>query len=175
MCYAGGMAAPEALSVPGDSTAPEAAAVPEAGAASQRLPQLIPVAQLIAVVLGVAGIIWHQQQTTDNLRTELRTEIAGVETSLRDEIASFETSLRDEIASFETSLRDEINGVETSLRDEINGVETSLRDEINGVETGLGAEMTSLRAEVAENGQRLGRIEGFLGIGVPDASPPSSP
>jgi uncharacterized protein HemX len=113
------MAAPEALSIPGDSTASEAAVVPEAGVASRR-PQLIPIAQLIAVVLGVAGIIWHQQQTTDNLRTELRTEIAGVETR-------------------------------------------------------LGAEITSLRAEVAENGQRLARIEGFLGIGVPDVSLPSSP
>lgn len=94
MCYAGGMAAPEALSVPGDSTAPEAAAVPEAEAASQRLPQLIPVAQLIAVVLGVFGIIWHQQQTTDNLRTELMAEISGLETELSAEI----TSLRAEVA-----------------------------------------------------------------------------
>ena len=32
-----------------------------------------------------------------------------------------------------------------------------------------------LRAEVAENGQRLARIEGFLGIGVPDDPPPSNP
>ncbi len=130
MCYAGAMAAPEALSIPGDSTAPEAAVVPEVGVASRR-PQLIPIAQLIAVVLGVAGIIWHQQQTTDNLRTGLRTEIADVETSLREEIASVETRLSTEIAG--------------------------------------------VRAEVAENGQRLARIEGFLGIGVPDASPPSSP
>ena len=48
------------------------------------------------------AIIWHQQQTTDNLRTELR------------------------------------------------------------------AEISQLRAEVSDNGQRLARIEGFLGIGVPD-------
>ena len=27
------------------------------------------------------------------------------------------------------------------------------------------------RAPVAENGQRLGRIEGFLGIGIPDPPP----
>ena len=142
MCYAGGMAAPEALSVPGDSTAPEAAAVPEAGAASQRLPQLIPVAQLIAVVLGVFGIIWHQQQTTDNLRTELMAEIRGLE---------------------------------TELSGEISGLETELSGEISGVETGLSGEINSLRAEVAENGQRLARIEGFLGIGVPDDPPPSNP
>ena len=74
--------------------------------ASPRWPQLIPVAQLLAVVLGVLAIIWNQQQTTDSLRTELRAEIAGV------------------------------------------------------------------RTEVSENGQRLARIEGFLGIGVPKTATP---
>ena len=29
-----------------------------------------------------------------------------------------------------------------------------------------------LSAEVAANGQRLARIEGFLGIGMPEAAPP---
>ena len=77
-----------------------------------RWPQLIPIAQLLAVVLGVLAIIWNQQQTTDNLRTE-----------------------------------------------------------ISSVESGLRAEISELRAEVSENGQRLARIEGFLGIGIPDNPP----
>ncbi|MCY4664642.1 MAG: hypothetical protein OXC00_08260 [Acidimicrobiaceae bacterium] len=54
---------------------PEAAAVTEREAASPRWPQLIPIAQFVAVVLGVLAIIWNQQQTTDSLRTGLRTEI----------------------------------------------------------------------------------------------------
>ena len=106
------MAAPEALSVQDEGAAiaadpmaePQATAVPGPSAASQRWPQLIPVAQLIAVVLGVLAIIWNQQQTTDSLRRELRAEIGEV------------------------------------------------------------------RVEVSENGQRLARIEGFLGIGIPDSS-----
>ncbi len=120
MQYAGGMAAPEALSVQGESPATpadptavaEATAVPGSIAASQRWPQLIPIAQLVAVVLGVFAIIWNQQQTTDSLRTELRSEIGEV------------------------------------------------RSEIGEV-----------RSEVSENGQRLARIEGSLGIGIPDAAP----
>ena len=84
--------------------------------ASRHWLQLIPIAQLVAVVLGVLAIIWNQQQTTDSLRNELRAEI--------------------------------------------NQVETALRAEIGG-----------LRAGVSENGQRLARIEGFLGIGTTDASP----
>ena len=121
MPYAGGVAASEALSVQGESTAttadpavaPEAAAVPAPGAASHRRSQFIPIAQLVAVVLGVFAIIWNQQQTTDSLRTELSAEIIRVETELRAEIAG-------------------------------------------------------LRTEVSANGQRLARIEGFLGIGTPD-------
>ena len=133
------MAASEALSVQGESpattaapdTGPEPAAVPAPSAAWPRWPQLIPVAQLVAVVLGVLAIIWNQQQTTDSLRTELRAEIAGLETGLRAEIIRVETGLREEFSN-----------------------------EIGG-----------LRVQVTENGQRLARIEGFLGIGIPDSAP----
>lgn len=109
------MAASEALSMqgeppptPADSAAvAEAAAVTDTVAAAPRWPQLIPIAQLLAVVLGVLALIWNQQQTTDNLRTE------------------------------------------------------------------LSAQISELRVEVSENGQRLARIEGFLGIGMPDEEPVS--
>lgn len=122
------MAASEALSVQGKSPT---AAVPASNAAGPRWPQLIPIAQLVAVVLGVFGIIWHQQQTTDSLRTELRADIIRVETELRAEIIRVETVLREEFSN-----------------------------EIGG-----------LRDQVAENGERLARIEGFLGIGIPYSAP----
>ena len=100
------MAAPKALSVPSEGTAttadpmakPEATVVPRPDAASQRLPQLIPIAQLVAVVLGVLAIIWNQQQTTDSLRNELHNEISQLETELRNEISQLETGLRNEIS-----------------------------------------------------------------------------
>ena len=87
----------------------------------------MPIAQLVAVVLGVFAIIWNQQETTDSLRTELLAEIIRVETGLRAEFSN----------------------------------------EIGGVRTEIG----ELRAQVAENGERLARIEGFLGIGIPDPAP----
>lgn len=101
--------------------------MPASSAAQPRWPQFIPIAQLVAVVLGVFAIIWNQQQTTDSLRTELRAEIIRVETGLRAEFSN----------------------------------------EIGGVRT----EMGELRDQVAENGERLARIEGFLGIGIPDSPP----
>ena len=143
------MAASEALSVQGESpataaapdTGPEPAAVPASSAAQPRWPQLIPIAQLVAVVLGVFAIIWNQQQTTDSLRTELRAEIIRVETGLRAEFSN------------------EIGGVRTEMGE--------LRTEMGELRT----EMGELRDQVAENGERLARIEGFLGIGIPDSPP----
>lgn len=137
-------AASEAFIVPGEDSPTAASPVdvspgPAVAVASPRWPQLIPVAQLLAVVLGVFAIIWNQQQTTDSLRTELRAEISRVETSLRAEMAA---------------------------------LETSLRAEINGVDAGLGEEIAGLRAEVRSNGERLARIEGFLGIGIPETATP---
>ena len=95
------MVASEALSVPGEGTATaadpaaalEAATLPKSSAAPQFRPQLVPIAQLVAIVLGVFAIIWNQQQSIDNLRTELRAEISSVKSEMRVEIAGVESGL----------------------------------------------------------------------------------
>ena len=117
------MAASEAIIAQGEDPPTTASPV----AAAPRWPQLIPIAQLVAVVLAVLAIIWNQQQTTDGLRTELTADISRVETTLTADISRVETGL----------------------------------DE--------------LRTEVANIGQRLARIEGFLGIGIPDDPPGMNP
>ena len=99
------MAASEALSVPAESTAaavdPEAAleasAMPKSSAAPQFRTQLVPIAQLVAIVLGVFAIIWNQQQSIDSLRTELRAEILRLETEMRKEISELRAEMRTEI------------------------------------------------------------------------------
>ena len=155
------MAASEALSAPGEGTATpadpaatlEAAAVPGSSVAPQRRTQLVPIAQLVAAVLGVFAIIWNQQQTVDSLRAELRAEISSVESGLSAEISS----------------------VESGLRAEISSVESRLSAEISSVESRLSAEIGELRSDVSENGERLARIEGFLGIGTPDTRATARP
>ncbi|WP_420623986.1 hypothetical protein [Candidatus Poriferisodalis sp.] len=67
------------------------------------------------------------------------------------------------IDKLRAEMRDEIGG----LRDEIGGLRAEMRDEIGGLRAEMHAEFASLRAEVASNGQRLARIEGYLGIGMP--------
>jgi len=99
------VAASEALSVPAESTAAaadpeaalEAATVPGASAAPQFRTQLVPIAQLVAIVLGVFAIIWNQQQSIDSLRTELRAEILRLETEMRAEISELRAEMRTEI------------------------------------------------------------------------------
>ena len=91
------MAASEAFIVQGEdppTTAGPATAASRPVAASPRWPQLIPIAQLLAVVLAVFAIIWNQQQTTDSLRDELRTELRTEIGSVRAELGE----LRAEVA-----------------------------------------------------------------------------
>ncbi len=133
------MASPDALAAPDDLPVPQAGPLAAAEApgeehsrtAAPRFPQLIPVAQLVAVVLGVFAIIWNQQQSIDTLRAEL------------------------------TAAHNELR---TELRTELTAAHSALRTELR-------TEFDKLRAQVAENGERLARIEGFLGIGIPDPTP----
>ena len=54
-----------------------------------------------------------------------------------------------------------------SLRAELKQEFADLRAELKQEFADLRAEITALRAVVADNSQRLSRIEGFLGIGMP--------
>lgn len=114
-----------------------------------RFPQLIPVAMLVATILGAIAIIWHQQHSFGSLRADLAAE--------------FNRTI--------IVLRTGIDPAETTPWDEINRVDTGLRAEIREMRTELRAEIGELEAEVSENGQRLARIEAVPGIGVADDPP----
>ena len=104
------------------------------------------------MVLAAVAIVWHQQRSIDKLRAEMRDEIGG----LRAEIGGLRDEMHAEIGGLRAEMHAEIGG----LRAEMHAEFASLRDEMH-------AEFASLRAEVASNGQRLARIEGYLGIGMP--------
>ncbi len=61
------------------------------------------------------------------------------------------------------TLRGEFNTSNQQLREELNTSNQQLRSEFN-------TSLRQLNEAVAENGQRLARIEGFLGIGMPTVS-----
>ncbi len=106
----------------------------------------MPIAQMLAVVLGVFAIIWNQQQTTDSLRNEMHSEISALRTEMRAEISALRTEINTEISALRAEMRAEISALRT--------------------------EIAELRAEVRSNGERLARIEGFLGIGIPETATP---
>ena len=60
--------------------------------------------QVISMAVAVLAIVWHQQRSTERLRTEMRTEFAAV----RTEIAAVRTELnevRERVARIEGFLR----------------------------------------------------------------------
>lgn len=53
----------------------------------------------------------------------------------------------------------------------LDGLRTDLIAELDDFETVLTAEINELRVAVANNGERMARIEDFLGTGTPDDPP----
>ncbi|MDE0606088.1 MAG: hypothetical protein OXH78_02920, partial [Acidimicrobiaceae bacterium] len=84
------------------------------------------IVQLVTIVVTAMGIVWHQQHSTNQLRSEFRED--------------------------NRQLREDFNTANRELREDFK----VLRDDHD-----------KLRDAVAQNGQRLARIEGHLGIGIP--------
>lgn len=60
------------------------------------------IAQLMAIILGVLGIIWHQQHNTNRLRAEFNKALDGLRADLnglRAEVFAAIDALRVEVAS----------------------------------------------------------------------------
>ena len=115
--------------------------------------------QVVTVALAVAAIIWHQQRTIDKLRDDTNQSFD----KLRDDTNQSFDKLRNGTNQSIDKLR---NGTSQSIDLLRNGTSQSidkLRDE---TDRGL----AKLGAAIAANGERLARIEGFLGIGMPDAA-----
>ncbi len=106
------------------------------------------IVQLVTVVVAAMAIVWHQQRGNDALRGELNTS---------------NQQLRSEFNTANQQLRSEFNTANQQLRSEFNTSNQQLRSEFN-------TSLRQLNEAVAENGQRLARIEGYLGIGMPTVS-----
>ncbi|MDE0267637.1 MAG: hypothetical protein OXI96_01170 [Acidimicrobiaceae bacterium] len=105
------------------------------------------VAEVVTLAMAMLAIIWNQQRTTNGLRGELRGEM---------------NDLRGEMNEANRELRGEMNGLRGEVRQEIIG----LRGEMNEANRELRGSIKKLGDGLAENGQRLARIEGHLGIEV---------
>ena len=110
-------------------------------------------AQVLTMVLAAVVIVWHQQRTADKMRAEFRTEIAGLDARIDQLRVELTEKLDQQRVEFDTKLDQQRVEFDTKL-DQMR-VEFTARFDL-------------IQAEVAASSQRLARIEGFLGIGIPE-------
>ena len=95
------------------------------------------VTQLATLLVSVLAIIWHQQRSTKELRREFREE---------------NRALRGEFRRENKKLRRDFERAHGELRADHGELRRAFQ---------------KMAEAVADNGRKLARIEGFLGIGMP--------
>ena len=111
------------------------------------------ISQIVTLLAVGLALVWHQQRSIDKLRKEFQRTYK----SLRKEFQRGQRSLRKEFQRGQRSLRKEFQRGQRSLSNELR------RDH------------AELKGVVEMNGQRLARIEGFLGIAMPPQAAANAP
>ena len=102
--------------------------------------ELDAIVQLVTVLAAALAIVWHQQHNTDKLRADFNTA--------------------------NHQLRGDFNAANHQLRGDLNAANHQLRGDLNKLRDDSNTANHQLREGINENGQRLARIEGVLGIGI---------
>jgi len=100
------------------------------------------IVQLVALAVGILTLIWHQQRSIAALRAEFKADMAALRAEFKADIAELRAELKGDIAES--------------------------RAEAKGDFAELKGDIAELRLVVIGNGERLARIEGYLGIGMPE-------
>ncbi|MCY4162723.1 MAG: hypothetical protein OXE93_00665 [bacterium] len=124
------------------------------------------ITQIVTLAAAVLGIVWHQQRTTDKLRDDMNkanTELRNDMNTLRDDMNQANTELREDM----NTLRNDMNTLRNDMNTLREELRTELREEINALRNDMNQGFQAIHIQLTEHGQRLSRIEGFLGIGIP--------
>ncbi len=95
------------------------------------------IVQLVTLVAGILGIVWYLQRSISGLRVEIKQDIAALRAEFKADIAA--------------------------TNERIDRLRTELKADI----AATNERIDRLQSAVNDNGQRLARIEGYLGIGMP--------
>ena len=117
--------------------------------------ELDAVVQLVTVLVAASAIVWHQQHNTDKLREDFNAANHQHHQDLN--------KLREDSNAAHHQHRQDLN----KLREDSNASHHQHRQDLNKLREDSNASHHQLREGITENGQRLARIEGFLGIGIP--------
>ena len=142
------------------------------------------ITQVVTLLAAVLAIIWNQQRSTDKLRKEsrednqeLRKDNAELRKELREDNQELRREFREdnrELRKDNRELRKDFEQANKELRGDFEQANKELRGdfeqankELRGDHANLRHAFHGLTNAVADNGQRLARIEGFFGIGMP--------
>ncbi len=112
------------------------------------------------MLVAVLTLVWHQTRTVDRLREEARKDHRHL---LKLQAKATRQARRDN-----EKLRAEFTSSHDKLRAEFTSSHDKLRAEFTSSHDKLETSHNKLRNVVIENGRKLDRIEGFLGIGMPE-------
>ena len=113
------------------------------------------IVQIVTVLVAALAIVWHQQHNTDKLREDFNLANHQHRQDLN--------KLREDSNAAHHQHRQDLN----KLREDSNAAHHQHRQDLNKLREDSNAAHHQLREGINENGQRLARIEGCLGIGIP--------
>ncbi len=122
------------------------------------------IATPLVLILAVLTFLWQMEtgfNAIDGQLVGLRQEMQAGDRSLREETLAGQERLRQEMLAGQEALRQ-------SLREEILAGQEAIRQEMR-------RELSDIRSVQLEMFERLSRIEGFLGIGMPEDAAARAP
>ena len=117
---------------------------------------LTAILQISTVLVAVLTLVWHQTRTVDRLRDEVRSD--------HGHLLKLHAKATRQARKDNNRLRGEFTAANNGLREEFTAAHGRLWD-LYG----------KLWDTVIENGRKLDRIEGFLGIGMPEPAASQAP
>ena len=136
------------------------------------------IAQLVTVVIAALGIVWHQHHSINQLREDTRQDLKQHRqdlNQLREDTREDLKQHRQDLNQHREDTRQDLNQLREDTREDLK----QHRQDLNTFRAETREDFKALREDhnrlggaIAQIGQRLARIEGHLGIGLPPDEPP---
>jgi|GEM_PF-2708615 len=110
---------------------------------------LTAVLQVSTVLVAVLTLVWHQTRTVDRLRKEVRGD-------------------HNHLLKLHAKATRQARKDNEKLRREFTEANSEMRREFTEANSGLASAYNKLWDAIVHNSRKLDRIEGFLGIGMPE-------
>ena len=128
---------------------------------------LTAILQISTVLVAVLTLVWHQTRTVDRLRDEVRSD--------HGHLLKLHAKATRQARKDNNRLCGEFTAANNGLREELTAANNGLREEFTAAHGRLWDLYGKLWDTVIENGRKLDRIEGFLGIGMPEPAASQAP